>query len=207
MTLQAFFTPYTPHWVPLLDVRGHVFDNGKFAANAGIGLRYVSSRIYGLNVFYDYRQACLAHSQVTWGLEMLGESFDIRLNAYFPYGRKGDRVLKGGNAELGIPLFSNKDCFLYGALGPYYLTGERRSGFGARARLAITLHRHVRLEVSGSYDPLFRGIGQGELSLIYFFGPKIELKHLDAVSCDRKKRLREKAVQNIDRFEIIMLNH
>ena len=42
-TLEGFFSPvecWNTRWTPFLDIRGHVFNNGKFAANAGVGVRY-----------------------------------------------------------------------------------------------------------------------------------------------------------------------
>ncbi len=40
-TLEAFLASDPSKWAvtPFLDARGHVFDNGKWAANAGVGLR------------------------------------------------------------------------------------------------------------------------------------------------------------------------
>ena len=88
-TIQAFFTPHIDRLVPIFDVRGHVFDDGKFAANAGLGLRYFHSRVYGINAYYDYRQTHLFHyNQVAIGCESLGKKFDFRINGYFPVGRK-----------------------------------------------------------------------------------------------------------------------
>jgi hypothetical protein len=48
-TLEGFFHTSDPtQWVPFLDLRGHVFNNGKLAANVGLGLRHIrSSRIWG----------------------------------------------------------------------------------------------------------------------------------------------------------------
>lgn len=50
-TLEGFFAP-NPEGLPLmpfLDLRGHVFNNGKMAANGGLGLRGIlGSRAYGL---------------------------------------------------------------------------------------------------------------------------------------------------------------
>ncbi|MDE3045922.1 MAG: inverse autotransporter beta domain-containing protein [Verrucomicrobiota bacterium] len=60
---------------PFLDARGHVFDNGKWAANAGVGLRTLKgTRAYGINAYYDYRNTGRFHSnQIGAGLESLGE--------------------------------------------------------------------------------------------------------------------------------------
>ena len=73
-TLEGFFSlpsMVDNVWFPFLDLRGHVFNNGKFAANAGLGLRYLSeSRVWGVNSYYDYRQASHRNfSQYGLGLE------------------------------------------------------------------------------------------------------------------------------------------
>ena len=89
-TLEAFFAPYALSVTPFLDLRGHVFDDGKFAANAGIGIRGVTgNRIYGVNTYYDYRNTSRQHyNQVSLGLESLGIRRDFRLNGYLPVGAK-----------------------------------------------------------------------------------------------------------------------
>ena len=58
-TLEGFFVPIpslNTGWVPFLDLRGHLFNDGKPAANGGLGLRYVDSRVWGGNIYYDYRK-------------------------------------------------------------------------------------------------------------------------------------------------------
>src|SRR5689334_4156318 len=91
-TLEAFFAADPSHWkfTPFLDARGHVFDNGKWAANAGIGLRTLwADRAYGINAYYDYRNTERFHSnQVSMGLETLGARWDFRINGYLPIGAK-----------------------------------------------------------------------------------------------------------------------
>ena len=85
-TLEGFFTVPSlieTQSVPFLDLRGHVFNDGKFAANAGLGFRYLTSRIWGINAYYDYRNTRRMHyNQVSLGLESLGERWDFRANGY-----------------------------------------------------------------------------------------------------------------------------
>lgn len=91
-TLEGFFapTPQQVSFLPFLDLRGHVFDNGRFAANAGIGIRALANCwLYGMNVYYDYRNT--KHQpfhQIAAGLEALGARWDFRLNGYLPVGSK-----------------------------------------------------------------------------------------------------------------------
>lgn len=75
--------------VPFIDLRGHLFNNGKYAANAGFGLRFLSCRdqVFGANVFYDYLENKRhIYHQVGFGLEMLAGCWDVTLNGYFPVG-------------------------------------------------------------------------------------------------------------------------
>lgn len=217
-TIQLFVAPYISHFIPMLDLRGHVFDDGRFAANAGVGLRHMNpARINGINAYYDYRQTRLMHfNQLTLGGESLGKWVDFRLSGYIPMGRKSislehnsqkrERILKGANAEAGIHMVKKKQMLVYGALGPYYFGARATNVWGGEARIAITFFEHVCIELSGSYDSLFKAIGQGQLSLIYFFGPKGELKTVDRRPCADTTVLRDRAAQWIERFEIIVLD-
>ena len=101
-TLEGFFAPRTPFrgtWLPFLDLRGHIFDNGKFAANAGMGLRYLSkSRIWGINSYYDYRNTSRQHyNQVSAGLETLEKSGISGLMAIY---LSGGRTVHGFTPAL-----------------------------------------------------------------------------------------------------------
>ena len=89
-TLEAFLAPSRSKLTPFLDLRGHVFDDGKFAANTGVGLRLLSGcRVYGVNAYYDYRHTKRHHyNQVSLGFETMGIRWDFRANGYFPVGSK-----------------------------------------------------------------------------------------------------------------------
>lgn len=88
--------------LPFLDLRGHVFNNGKFAGNAGLGFRYFSpcfEQIWGVNVTYDYLQHLQhyprqSYHQVGGGLEIIGERWDFHLNAYVPVGDKKTNIYR-----------------------------------------------------------------------------------------------------------------
>lgn len=75
-----------------LDVRGHLFNNGKYAANAGGGVRYFSEsldQIWGINAFYDYLQTKRRnYHQVSFGLEVSGNQWDVYINGYVPVGHR-----------------------------------------------------------------------------------------------------------------------
>ena len=222
-TLEGFFSSmFKDKWIPFVDLRGHVFDNGKLAANAGLGVRYLTpSRVWGINTYYDYRNTKHQHyNQVNLGLESLGRVWDGRINGYLPVGGKQspyyhtkfkefkghsmylrssrEFAFKGINAEAGFHLDHFKKAPLYFAAGPYYLTGKGASAWGGQLRASVDLfHRYLRLEANTSYDSFFKWIGQGQISLNYSFGKKIKKR-----DCNRPS-VYERAVQRVDRFEII----
>src|SRR5690242_15286158 len=101
-TLEAFFAPTYGKYVPFFDVRGHAFDNGKLAANLGLGLRYVwepEKSLFGVNGYYDYRDTKHGHyNQVGLGIEAFKERWEFRANGYLPIGNKKfqyDKTLTG----------------------------------------------------------------------------------------------------------------
>jgi trimeric autotransporter adhesin len=242
-TIAGFFSPFwsrpVDRWLPFLDLRGHLFNNNRFAANAGLGLRYLADdRVWGINAFYDYRNTSHQHyNQVSAGLESLGQLFDFRINGYLPVGAKlspfshvrfdkfdghslllrGKRefVLKGANAEVGIHVDGLRNAPFYFAAGPYYLTGQGRTAWGGQLRASVDLFPNAfrfagrvssnqvffRLEGNTSYDPVFKWIGQGQISLNVGLGgrkPK-QGQSTDSVWHTVTKR----GLQGVDRFEII----
>lgn len=86
---------------PFADLRGHYIVNGKWAANAGLGLRGFDAyrnRGWGASVYYDYRKGDLREfHQVGVSLESLGTLWDARLNGYLPVGRKMASHFRGGD--------------------------------------------------------------------------------------------------------------
>lgn len=92
-SLGAFIVPTCYScFQPFLDLRGHVFNKGRWAANVGIGGRYISSccnLAYGGNIYYDYRKGChRGFHQLGLGAELLGSCWDLRVNGYIPIGRR-----------------------------------------------------------------------------------------------------------------------
>ncbi len=232
-TLEVFFSPidFWNCWVPFLDLRGHVFNNGKMAANAGLGIRYLyGSRIYGANAYYDYRNTTHRHyNQVSVGLETLGRLWDFRINGYLPVGkkvspfydpqfeefsgnsiivsRKQEFALKGANAEAGYHWDHYKNVPIYFAAGPYYLSGSGKTAWGGELRAVIKIFEYVSVSGNTSYDSLFRWIGQGQLGINVSFGAKREVKQNSQASCCSALSLRTRSVQCIDRNEIIPVDN
>ena len=230
-TLEGFFAPpmfLKEAWLPFLDLRGHVFDNGKFAANAGLGLRYLtSSRVWGINSYYDYRNTRHQHyNQYSAGLESLGRVWDFRINGYLPVGKKqspfyqssfvgfsGNNLIvrsarefamKGANAEVGFHLDHFQKAPLYFAGGPYYLTGAGATAWGGELRGSVELFkRYFRLEANVSYDHFFKWIGQAQASINIPFGERRQVTKRNHRSCSQAMALNARALQRVDRFEII----
>jgi hypothetical protein len=179
----------------LLDLRGHVFNNGKGAGNAGFGVRYPikdDKYLIGVNAFYDLRQSNhLFCHQVGAGLEWLGQYVDFRANGYLPVGTKKvkkthetktfdsfsgrnvyiQRKLKAAlpsiDAEIGTPLPRP----FYFAVGAYYLFKQTESSLkvgqalGGRFRAEVDIGRYFTLGFAITYDRIFKTRPQGYISL------------------------------------------
>ena len=161
-TLGGFVAPnWERKFLPFLDVRGHVFNDGRFASNLGIGGRFKPEElgwIFGTNLYYDFRDAKgLQPHQLGAGLEALSKNVEFRLNSYFPVAstrnsnisfdrfrnyhiiveRKNRAALPSVYGEVGIPFIPDMTggVEFYFALGPYYLIRRHvgRQAFGGTA--------------------------------------------------------------------------
>ncbi len=231
-TFEAFFASDPNQWTvtPFLDARGHIFNNGKWAANAGAGLRTLwKNRVYGINTYYDYRNTGRFHSnQVGVGLETLGELFDFRINGYFPFGvkisdpydtafrtfsgnylllsQKYQSAMKGSDAEFGIHFGKSKSFDFYAAAGPYYFIGEKVPAiWGGKARIMGIFKDILTLEISDSYDRTFHNKLQGQISLSFSFGPKSRVKK-QGRTCKTANTLNDRMLQPVGRQEIIVID-
>lgn len=232
-TLEGFFAPDPQKLtvMPFLDVRGHVFDSGKMAANAGIGFRGIlGCRTYGLNAYYDYRNTKRRnYNQIGFGLETLGTLWDIRLNGYLPVGNKisspydsefgaffGNSLLvsqkhqfgmKGADAEMGFHFGKTRLFDFYAAAGPYYYIGEIGSNtWGGKGRIAGMFKEYITLEISNSYDRMFHNNFQCQLTFSLPFGGKAKVKRrCDTSSCKKSETLVTRMVQPVGREEIIVV--
>jgi len=232
-TFEVFLASDPSQWkvTPFLDARGHVFDNGKWAVNAGVGLRALwGNRAYGINTYYDYRNAGRFHSnQVGAGLETLGELFDFRINGYLPISAKtsspydtafetfsGNYVLvsqkvqsamKGADAEFGFHFGKSEFFDFYAATGPYYFIGEAAPAtWGGKARISGIFKDILALEISDSYDRTFHNQFQGQISLSFSFGPKSRVKE-QGRTCKAANTLNNRMLQPVDRQEIIVIDN
>ncbi len=203
-TLEGFFTvPLVKDWiVPFLDLRGHAFNDGKLAANAGIGGRFLLNsrcQAVGVNAYYDYRDTHHGHfHQIGAGFEYLSPRWEARANGYFPvsvkigpaYGPAFDHfsghfmfvhnnrrfALTGGDAEFGWHFRPRDWIDLYIGAGPYYFKGDFRNGAaGGKARVKLQLTQYCYLQGVESYDSLFHNRASGEIAVSFPFGPKKQI--------------------------------
>ncbi|NGX39797.1 MAG: hypothetical protein KR126chlam1_01130 [Chlamydiae bacterium] len=224
-TLEALYFPFVENhcFQPFLDVRGHVFNDAEFAANAGIGLRYLDDccASWGANVYYDYRSdrdRKVHFHQIGAGLEYLTDCFDVRLNGYFPITRKDcfkklhgeyetdDLKVEcclesvsfiGGNLEVGVPFcfFPYVDFYIAG--GPYYYDARKTSKdtWGGQIRLDAFICTNFRVGLIVNHDSIFDTRVQGVVSFTLPLGGKC------VTDCGQSCALRR-----VERNEIIVLN-
>jgi len=233
-TLEGFITPTNGWWssfYPFADVRGHLFDDGRWAGNAGVGFRYVFAsevRGWGANIYYDFRSTKRQHyNAVSPGLEWLGSRWDFRGNAYFlvgdqksrPFERRFDKFIGnaftikqkieygmwGGNAEVGVRIKKVGWTNFYGAAGPYYFKGKfDKNAVGAKARLEAQITDYLNIQAIGTYDRVFKGIFQGQVGLSFPFGSRAKIKK--SPPCEVAYLFREKIYDYPERNEIIPVN-
>jgi hypothetical protein len=230
-TLETFLTPVKTFdsWLPFIDLRGHHFDNGLYAFNVGLGIRYLTPSnctIWGGSVYYDYRQTNrLNFKQIGVGLEALGAHWDYRINGYIPFGTresgyyqarfkefKGNNLIvnvkkkfdmAGVNAEAAYHWMPTSNIEVMGALGPYYFRGKfNKFAAGGQARIKATFLNAISVEGIGSYDNLFKWNGQGQLTFSVPLGP--QLKTRSNLNCNNRSALDLSLVQPVQRFEIIV---
>ena len=228
-SLDAFFSlPSKWDMVSFFDFRAHVFNDGKWAANAGLGIRKLlsnSSWILGGNAFYDYRHAThTTFNQVGFGLELLGTKWDFHGNAYIPVGhnrrnyanpfrrfeghsafftRKYEFAFAGADVLAGRELWSCDDYLIRGALGAYFLKGHfNKKAGGGLVKVTAEITRYVHLEGQLSYDNIFKWRPQGELRINIPIGKKIKLNRCN-LSCNSQEILSRALVSPVERFEII----
>jgi hypothetical protein len=215
-------------FLPFLDLRGHLFNNNRYAGNVGIGTRSLLSAIdhfLGIYLYYDVRnERHLTVHQISPGIELLGKRMEYRFNAYFPLGKdqsnaynfRFDRFYKNhlfiqktrknaltaADGEIGVHFTQSSRYVLFGGLGSYYLTGPHAESWGGKARLLGRYKEYISLEATYSYDHLFKGIVQGSIGITLPFGRTLKRGrggHSDHTHC---ALLLTRAVQSPSRFEI-----
>lgn len=224
-TAEGFFSyiPYNETWIPFLDARVHIFNDGRPAGNVGLGLRYVGCNVWGIAGYYDFRKThSVFYNQASLCLESLGKILDFRLNGYLPLGktqssfktsfdhfegnfmilsRKRDVALRGANAEVGVHMYNSSWADLYGALGPYYFGNGGSHAWGGQGRIALNITKYLQIAANASYDNLFKWIAQGQIGLVIPFGPccQSQCGKSEVLLCHR-------ALQPVDREEIVVVH-
>ncbi len=199
-SLDLFLGNHTDRFLPFVDLRGHYFNDGKWAANGGVGFRflpYSNDTIFGFNLYYDYRRAHKTNFQQGGaGLEVLREGWEVRLNGYLPFGTKSSDyydarfgffkenhiyltakkhvAMAGGDAEIGYNIFTNqKNCSLFVGIGPYFYHPPCGSNvIGGRFRASAKWTDYLSADVTETYDNVFHNHVQGQLAVNFPFGPK-----------------------------------
>lgn len=150
---------------PFLDLRGHIFTNGKYAANAGAGFRWMNkncTQIWGINGFYDYLLTKhRPYNQVGLGLEFLANKWGVTANGYLPVGKKETPLyefdyldtsptlflmkgteqfaLKGADMEVGYRYCNRQGWIVRAGIGPYFYWGRS----AATENALQPAHRHA----------------------------------------------------------------
>ena len=231
-TLEGFATPNWEREIqPFIDIRGHIFNDGRWASNAGLGSRFnlPSTWVLGGNFYYDFRDAKHLNSvhQISGGFEAFHRYFDFRLNGYYPVGHprvsrktptktKATIALPSIFGEIGFPIPTWDFLNLYFALGPYYLVERTKSdvdcggSIGGRVRLQARIYDGIDLGVDGTFDGTFHGIAQGWIAISFPFGPGNLVKGgsrwrawLPTDACDAEAVIRRRLQQAVYRNEII----
>ncbi len=126
-SLEFFITPRTStSFYPFIDAEVHCFNNGRMAANGGIGLRGLVSDhwILGGNAYYDYRNIHNDNlQQVGLGLELLGCHWDFRTNVYIPVSERKKRTRKASFDDFSGNFFAERKQFHYNFYGADFEVG------------------------------------------------------------------------------------
>jgi len=163
-------------FLPFVDLRGHVFNDGKYASNIGLGLRWDNTcceQIWGIYCFYDsLKTGHRPYHQISLGLEAISENWEVHLNGYLPVGRTKTSLyafvykslsasgflLKGREqfAMRGVDYEVGYRCSnLYVGLGPYCYWGRS----AATENVFRHAHKHTiggRLRASVSFLRYFQ---------------------------------------------------
>ncbi|MBX7066580.1 MAG: inverse autotransporter beta domain-containing protein [Parachlamydiales bacterium] len=234
-TLSLFLAnpePWRENSFFFLDLRGHVFNDGRPAVNAGAGWRIQTCecQAFGLNAYYDYRSTKREnYNQMGAGIEYLLPRWEFRVNGYFPFGetesklydlkfshfsghqfyvsRKHEVSMTGFDAEAGWHFFHTKNFDLYAGAGPYYFKGPIGDGaIGGKVRFEARMTPFVSIEIGDSYDSVFHNRFQASFAINIPFGPRPKLKSDSCCSLEDKKAFQQWVFTPPKRQEIIVVD-
>jgi len=171
-----------PTFCAFVNPRAHVFNDGRFAFNAGIGGRYKSPNqkwMVGGNAYYDFRsETIFSPQQLGGGLECFYSDLALRLSGYAPIGvvkktenRRAQVALANLQGEVEKTFVRTENIHFLAAIGTYYLA--KRSfqnktfgkAWGSQLRLTTHFWNRVTLAVETTYDHIYNFTLQGTLSL------------------------------------------
>jgi hypothetical protein len=193
------------HYLSLISLRGVVFDDGKFAANAAYIGRYLPSafcEVFGFNLSYDFREGRHGNfNQVSGGFEVINRRWDLHLNGSAPVGTRthtktcvfddfigpfrevchqNEAAQYFVDGSLGYYMVNGKNFQLYAGAGSYYLWGHfHKSGVGGKAVLRPQFGDVLSVELSVSHDRIFETIYQVNAVLtlpLYKFSSRLKHK-------------------------------
>lgn len=123
--------------------------------------------------------------------------------------KKIEFVMKGIDGEVGFHLMEpQEDYSVYLGLGPYYFhspSGLGRHAFGGQVRCEARITPYLTLQISNSYDNLFKNNFQGEISINVPFGGRIKKStYRSNVTCDEILAMEFRMIQPMHRNEIIV---
>lgn len=161
-TVEAFLAPDPSQRsiIPFVDIRGHVFNNAKYAVNGGFGIRALAGcRVYGANVYYDYRHSKHKnYNQIGFGFESLGIRWDFRANGYVPVGSK-----KSSRYDLHTTSTAAFDTFQGNqALIRQSLTTQGKVQYamtGANAEVAFHFLKNEQVDLYAAAGPYYFNYG------------------------------------------------
>lgn len=217
------------NWHPYFDARAHVFNNGRPAANLGLGLRYLPDNIravFGVNGFFDFKNTSNStFEQVGAGFEILGEKWGMRANGYLPifsrnntydisfykfyhnhalFRAKHEIAFKGFDISLNRMLIERRKWNLSSTLDGYmFFADYKTSAKGGMLKLKSEMFRNFAIEGQVSYDSYFKYIGQIQASFTIPFGKKISINRSNLLLPERRSLCRRIA-EEVDRFEMIV---
>lgn len=219
-TADYYLTSHHNNLEFLLNLRGHVFNDGKGAGNGGFAFRHSlnddSSRI-GANLFYDVRDVGrFVAQQVSGGLEWISNTVDVRLNGYLPVGKlryfkrhtfegfSGNQLLIKKKFSAALPCVEGEVGTslarpLYFAAGAYYLFRESDhamhvgQAWGWKARFDVDLGDYWSVGASVTHDSIFKTRVQGYLSLHIPLGPWKSMKN-SSKDLERRRIIRNEII-------------
>ncbi|MGE4002010.1 MAG: inverse autotransporter beta domain-containing protein, partial [Planctomycetaceae bacterium] len=165
---------------------GHVLvtDDRRLGLNVGGGFRFlVDDAVLGVHGWFDRYETDLNNRfhQTTFGVELLSQQFDVRANAYIPFGDQEqfvrvadpgtvpvfvdsriaflgtafeEQAMKGFDAEIGVPLFQIPWVRAYGG-GYYYDSQDGDDAPGARGRIEAAVSDDLSLNFMVTNDRVF----------------------------------------------------